>query len=593
MERASLVAARLDLPLALRPSAPALPPAARRCCARARGPPTHRRTTGATRSSKATIRSGTASSSARSWETSRIVPGKASSAASSASRDSTSRWFVGSSRMRKFDPDATSSASASRRRSPPESAVTERSCVSQPEKRKRPSSVLGARSGQTRRGSGRVEHRAAARELERVLREVRRARRRARAGSSRAPADGPSRMAASSVVFPAPFGPTSPTFSPRSTTIVAPSRSSFSPADSWTSSASRTTRPLRGGSRKSNPSVRRFFVSDSTSPAGRRALLLEARDLRELRLRLLRLRLLVPEALDEALEPRDVDGDAIGRLPGRCRAHCLLLTPLVPRAGEVVRSAGRELEHGGRDGLEEPAVVRDEDDRSVDRLELPLEPLEVLDVEVVRRLVEQEQVGAARERAGERRAGQLPAGERAERPVEIVVGEAEPAHGRRCPVAPGPATRVLELRLRLRVPAQRRRVVRALRHRLLEATELGLDVEEVARAGERVLAQRDVELERWALVVERDARSLRERELPALERGLAGDRAQERRLAGAVRAGQREPIAAADGERHVVEERVSGELLAQLGCDEDGHRRKGRADPRQPREAARSVRGRL
>ena len=63
--------------------------------------------------------------------------------------------------------------------------------------------------------------------------------------------------------------------------------------------------------------------------------------------------------------------------------------------------------------------MRDEDDRGVERLQLLLEPLEALDVEVVRRLVEQQQVGIAGERAGERGAGQLSAGERLERPVEV------------------------------------------------------------------------------------------------------------------------------------------------------------------------------
>ena len=43
--------------------------------------------------------------------------------------------------------------------------------------------------------------------------------------------------------------------------------------------------------------------------------------------------------------------------------------------------------------------MRHEDDRRVEGLQLLLEPLEILDVEVVRRLVEQQQVGIARERA--------------------------------------------------------------------------------------------------------------------------------------------------------------------------------------------------
>ena len=194
-----------------------------------------------------------------------------------------------------------------------------------------------------------------------------------------------------------------------------------------------------------------------------RALRLEPRDLRQLGLRLLRLRLLVAEPLDEALEPRDVDGHAIRRLPGCRGPRRPFLPPLVPRPREVVRAARGELEHGGRDRFEEPAVVRDENDRRVDRLELALEPLEVLHVEVVRRLVEEEEIRASRKSARERRARQLPAGERAERPVELVVGEAEAAHGRCGAIAPGPAARVLEPGLRLRVAPQRRVVVRRRR----------------------------------------------------------------------------------------------------------------------------------
>ena len=51
--------------------------------------------------------------------------------------------------------------------------------------------------------------------------------------------------------------------------------------------------------------------------------------------------------------------------------------------------------------------------------ELLLEPLHRLHVEVVRRLVEQEQVGAAGERARERGARQLAAGEGLEAAVEV------------------------------------------------------------------------------------------------------------------------------------------------------------------------------
>ena len=143
--------------------------AALRSRSRSAQPPSYERSE---RSSIATIRSGTASRSARSWETMSTVPGNASSAASSASRLSRSRWFVGSSRTRKFAPEATSSASASRRRSPPESAVTERSCVSQPEKRKRPSSICACGLGSPVAAAVQSSTEPCVGQLLRVLREV-------------------------------------------------------------------------------------------------------------------------------------------------------------------------------------------------------------------------------------------------------------------------------------------------------------------------------------------------------------------------------------------------------------------------------------
>ena len=133
--------------------------------------------------------------------------------------------------------------------------------------------------------------------------------------------------------------------------------------------------------------------------------------------------------------------------------------------------------------------MRDEDDRGVDRRQLALEPLEALDVEVVRRLVEEQQVGIAGERAGERGARQLAAREGGELAVEVGVAEAEPAEHRGGAVAPAPAARVLEPRLRLAVAAQRRGIVRSRRHRLLELAQLLLDPNEVGGARERVLAQ--------------------------------------------------------------------------------------------------------
>jgi hypothetical protein len=304
-------------------------------------------------------------------------------------------------------------------------------------------------------------------------------------------------------------------------------------------------------------------------------LLLDPGDLLQLRLRLARLRP-VAEAGDEALEPRDVLRLPLGELRLQREPRRLLLPPDVPLAREVRRPAALELEHRRPDRLEEPAVVRDEDDGRVDRRQLLLEPLHRLHVEVVRRLVEEEQVGAARERARERGARQLAAGEGLEAAIEDGVGEAEAAEDGGRVVAPAVAARVLEPRLRLAVAAQRLRRVVAGGHRLLEPAQLALGLDEVGRAGERVLAQRQAAEPRRALVVQRDARALLPRELAAGQLGLADQRAQEGRLAGPVRPGERKPVAPLDLERDAVEERLAGELLPERGCDQDGHAAKGK-----------------
>ena len=138
-------------------------------------------------------------------------------------------------------------------------------------------------------------------------------------------------------------------------------------------------------------------------------------------------------------------------------------------------------------------------------------------------------------------------------------------------IAPAVAAGMLEPRLRLGIAVERRLVVRAAGHRLLEPRELLLRRDEVARAGEDVLAQRQFLLERRPLVVQRDARPLLERELAAVLLRLAREDPQQRRLAGAVRPGERNAVAPLDGERDAVEEDVPRELLAEVRCDDDCH----------------------
>ena len=121
--RAPAFAASLRLAPASVPAAPAAPPPARHARVRRAhaGTPASRRRSCAGAGPRApTVRVPTASSRARSWVTSSNAPLNALRASSSASRDSRSRWLVGSSRISTFAPPLTRIASDRRRRSPPE-----------------------------------------------------------------------------------------------------------------------------------------------------------------------------------------------------------------------------------------------------------------------------------------------------------------------------------------------------------------------------------------------------------------------------------------------------------------------------------------
>ena len=113
---------------------------------------------------------------------------------------------------------------------------------------------------------------------------------------------------------------------------------------------------------------------------------------------------------------------------------------------------------------------------------------------------------------------------------------------------------MLEPALRLGVAAERRAVVRAVGHRLLEPVQLLLCCDQVGRAREHVLPERQTALERRALVVQRHTRALGEDELAALVVGLAVEDPEQRRLAGAVRPRERHAVPALDLERDVVEQ---------------------------------------
>ena len=278
------------------------------------------------------------------------------------------------------------------------------------------------------------------------------------------------------------------------------------------------------------------------------------------------------EARHEALELGDLGLLLLDHPAERELALGLLGAPRVPRALEELGLAAFELEHRGADRLQEPAVVRHEDDRGVERLQVRLEPLEAVDVEVVGRLVEQQQLGVARERARQRRAGELTAGERREAAVQVLVAEPEAVQRRVDRLAPVVAAGVLELALRGAVGGEGRVVERAVGHRGLQRRQLLLERQQLLAARQHVVAQRQVAVARRALVVQRDPHALLEDELAAVDPGLAAEHAQQRRLARAVAPGQRHAVLALELERHAPEQGLSRHVLGEVGCEDDCHR---------------------
>jgi len=188
------------------------------------------------------------------------------------------------------------------------------------------------------------------------------------------------------------------TCSPRSITSEAPSRSGLPPAASRSPSISTTVRPVRAGFRNSEPTVRRRCVRFSSSLAACFRSFSSARS---------------ASASPAPVSPCSSWPGTAPRSGSGARCPLPRVAPTSPPPARARRAraatgarglrsraaSALELEHGRRHRLEEPAVVGDEHDGGVDRRQLALEPLEALDVEVVRRLVEQQQVGVARQRA--------------------------------------------------------------------------------------------------------------------------------------------------------------------------------------------------
>ena len=265
---------------------------------------------------------------------------------------------------------------------------------------------------------------------------------------------------------------------------------------------------------------------------------------------------LVTEAVDEGLQVRDLLQRfrtlRLDALQALLACHQVLRVVALVQVHFPVVDFRHAVDHVVHEG----AVVRDHDDGAGVAAQEALEPLHRFQIEMVRRLVEQQHLGVADEQFRKRDAHLPTAGELGGGTGHVALGEAEaeqhashfrlqrvaaehlvgvprPAHGRQLSFGGVRA----QLRLQL---------VQAL----LRFKNLGLGRDDLFEDGQ--VPHLDGLLLQIA-----HARPLGEEHAPLVRIVLAGDNVEQRRLARAVRAHERQPVVLFQAERHVVEQRAA------------------------------------
>ena len=195
--------------------------------------------------------------------------------------------------------------------------------------------------------------------------------------------------------------------------------------------------------------------------------------------------------------------------------------------------------------------MRNEHERPVVALQELLQPLDGGEVEVVRRLVQEEQVGLRGEDAGELDAHAPAPGEREERLVEGIRRKAQPAERDLDARFHVVAAQMLEPLLKLAVAAHLLGVGEVVRER----RHFALDLAQTRDAAQGVVEKRLVgRLGLGVLAREADARIPLDDAFARVRRFLAEDDLEERRLPRPVRADDAHAVATVDAEGDVGED---------------------------------------
>ena len=202
----------------------------------------------------------------------------------------------------------------------------------------------------------------------------------------------------------------------------------------------------------------------------------------------------------------------------------------------------------------------DDDDGARVAGEEILQPGERLEVQVVRRLVEQQERGRQQQQAGQRRAHPPAPRELGHRTRQLVGTEAEAGEDRLGLVLQPVAAERLEAMLEVAV-ARGQRLGRRRGQRRRHVFHVTLERPDVREAGERFRQHRALAAGGGLLRKVADGGGARAAHAPHVGIVETGEDAAERRLAGAVGADEPDPLPLRDAPRQIAEEDLPAERL--------------------------------
>ncbi len=224
--------------------------------------------------------------------------------------------------------------------------------------------------------------------------------------------------------------------------------------------------------------------------------------------------------------------------------------------------AALQMQRVIRHGREEGAVVRDQQDRFVGIVQVALQPSRGVEIEMVGRLVENEEIGWCHELRRERQPTPFTARERLDRPGAcFVVIEPQPRQDGVDPGGGGVPAGVFETLLVWRIPVEHRAGHRLAggAHGIELPLQIALQREEIGetRGGCRPYGLRPRELP--VLIHDGDPQSRRARYRAGIRLAEALNHVHQGRLAAGVPAHDAPAVALLHDERHPLEQRDTAE----------------------------------